>query len=119
VLQRCRELEQLAPDTRTVLEDGFKWCARLLLKELRVATRRTQEGTDVEYSDGSKLDRLLEQPYTLDRVAQIAKCAIPADLHVAIHAQAKEGERVRRVQKRADTKKAFVLLLQARETWHG
>jgi len=107
----------LAPDTRTVLEDGFKWCARLLLKELRVATRRTQEGTDVEYSDGSKLDRLLEQPYTLDRVAQRAKCAIPADLHVAIHAQAKEGERVRRVQKRADTKKAFVLLLQARETW--
>jgi hypothetical protein len=119
MLQRCREAEQLAPETENfkALEDGFEWCAKLLHKELRIATKTTLEGHDLEYSDGAKLDKLLKHPDTLDRVSRRARCPIRDDLRRAIVEQAREGEAVRRMQKRTHLRKAFKLLLRARETW--
>lgn len=119
VIQRCREVEQLAPELENfaVLEDGFRWCARLLHKELRIAIKKTREGKDLEYSDGSKLDKLLGQPETLERVSRRAHCELPSELYATIQGQVREGEAVRRVQKRAYLWKAFMLLVRAQETW--
>jgi len=121
VLARCRELEQLVTKTDVatgeLLQEGIGWACCLLMKELRVATRRTQLGSDVEYCDGTKLDKLLKQPGNLQRVAARAGFPIPTDAFARLQASAEAGRVVRVRQKRADVKKAFLLLLRARGPW--
>lgn len=114
IRRRCMELVNIAPDA-SELELGIEWCAKLLLKELRVGARKTEQQKDIKYSDGKKLESILESPEALDDLAKQAKRPVPKQLWVDVQEARREARRVRRVQKRKDFMKAVQMIFLAKD----
>ncbi|CAK0894265.1 unnamed protein product [Prorocentrum cordatum] len=112
--RRCLELAEISPGAPE-LKAGVEWCGRLLLRELRRATRKTEAQDDVRFADGAKLDDLLLCPEDLDGVARLSRHAVPKALRLEVHEAYREGRWVRRRQRRQEFRKALQMILLAKD----
>merc|ERR1719247_2744345 len=101
----------------SVFEQGFTWLGKLYLKELRIASDKTKGQEDVEYADGTKLDRLISQKRTLDNISKKASKAgklLPENMNANIRGQVSIAQEVRSWQKRQDVGKALKMIFKVR-----
>lgn len=111
---RSDELAEIVPEAPE-LEQGIEACAKLLLKELKVAAKKTEAQDDIKYADGKKLEGLLECPQALDNLAKTAKRAVPTQVRADVQQALSKGRRVLRAQRRQDFAKAFKMIVLAKD----
>merc|ERR1719247_1527707 len=104
----------------SVFEQGFNWLGKLYLKELRIASDKTKGQEDVEYADGTRVDRLISQKRTLDSICKKAAkvgVLLPESVIACIRDQLKIAQGVRSWQKRRDVAKAMKMILKVKKSW--
>ena len=66
------ELVEIPFHDPQVAKDGCQWAFKIFERELRIAADKTGAGEDLEYSDGKKLEELLDETWEFVRLARRA-----------------------------------------------
>lgn len=117
VSTKCMELFPLGTGSKA-LSDGVDWCAKLMIKELRIGAKRTASQADTEYSDGSKLEKLLTiGKERLDYIIRESGTALRKEVRTTLTREMRKAERVQSKLKRRDLRKAVKLFTLVKGAW--
>lgn len=116
LMERCRELVDVDAQA-PVLQQGFRWIAKLLVKELRIASRKTREQNDIKYADGEVLQEIRQTHDSFWSLARDAKVLVQPEVKIEINLAMKEAASVQRSLFSKHVIKALKVLFMLRKAW--